>query len=56
MTVIWNRRLIKRSAPWNIRKAGKKRSTFSAPSERIDHRLEVGKKKKKWKVASEPEW
>jgi hypothetical protein len=40
MTVIWNRRLIKRPAPRNIRKAGKKRSTFSAPSERTDRRLE----------------
>ena len=56
MTVIWNRWLIKRPAPWNIRKAGKKRSTFSAPSERIDHRLEVGPGMQKWKVASESEW
>ena len=56
MTVIWNRRLIKRPAPWNIRKAGKKRITFFAPSERTDHRLEVGPGMQKWKVASEPEW
>ena len=35
---------------------GKKRSTFSAPSERTDHRLEVGPGMQKWKVASEPEW
>lgn len=46
----------KETCSMEYKKAGKKRSTFSAPSERTDHRLEVGPGMQKWKVASEPEW
>ena len=56
MTVIWNRWLIKRPAPWNIRKAGMKRSTDGPPSERITRRLRGDFGMDIWKVASEPEW
>ena len=45
-----------RERPGGAQQQPFERSTFSAPSERTDHRLEVGPEMQKWKVASEPEW